>query len=1011
MSEEILKALMQLFALIIKQDGGMLSSEREYVVNFLEKQLNHDSVGEYLELFDRDVGPIMDHQPEEIESKAPSVKDSVKIFSICKQINRTLTQSQKVVVLMRLYELVNADKRFTLQRMNIINTVSEVFRILPEEFKSIERFIKHDSNKDPGDSSILMIRHQTRCADCEEEKDQLSALPDPIFVLRVSSVDLYFIKHYSENQLFLNGLPLDSGKIYTIAKGSSLRYQHGQPVYYSDISSHFLSRKEFDKISLVAENVTFKFPGGVIGINNVNIAEREGNLIGIMGSSGTGKTTLLNLLSGIHKPDKGTVRINGIDLASEPESTDGIIGFVPQDDLLLEDLTVSENLYYAACLCFRDKNKGELTEMVDNILRTLGLFEKKDLKVGSPLKKVISGGQRKRLNIALELIREPSILFLDEPTSGLSSRDSENVMDLLRELTYKGKLIFAVIHQPSSEIFKMFDRMVILDQGGEMVYYGNPIEALIYFKTLDAQIDSNIGECPTCGNINPENIFTIMETEVVDEFGRYTGIRKRTASDWAEEFRENTDERPIREIKTKPLSNLKRPNLAKQFMIFLQRDLSSKLANRQYVLLTLLEAPVLGFILSYIIRYIADPGSNIYIFRENENIPIYIFMSLIVALFLGLITSAEEIFKDKKIRNREKFLNLSRGSYLLAKVIMLFVISAIQALLFLAVANPILGIKGLTFQYWIALFTTAAFANILGLNVSGAFNSAITIYIVVPMLMIPMMVLSGAMFPFDKLNRTLGSIDKTPWIAEVMPTKWTYEALMVKQFKDNEYDRLVYDMNKTISVSDYNTVFRLPELSSALNSTVLDYRRNNLSNENPSGLPLLKNEIEKLAVNENLKPFKDTDRLNPEDFNHLVAEKVSAYLDSVTIYFRDKSNSTDIRKDNFISANRLKLDKLYNDYHNTRLEEIVTKLYEKNKILEYKNELIQNYDPVYKDPAGKEFPAFRSHFFAPTKVALGKRFDTFDFNILFVWGMSMLLYILLYFNIFERMVHFFSKKQ
>ena len=800
MSEAILKALMQLFALIIKQDGGMLSRERDYVINFLEKQLNHDSVNDYLELFDRDAGPVMDNVTE-VKDKPPTVKDSVKIFSICRQINRTLNQSQKVVVLMRLYELVNADKRYTNQRMNIINTVSEVFRISPDEFRSIELFIKHDNDKNPGDNAILVLKHRAACPDCESSQDDDAPDSNLIIILRVSSVDLHFIKHYSDNQLFLNGLPLDSGKIYTMAKGSSLRYQYGLPIYFSDISSHYLSKKKYDTISLEAKNLVYNFRGGQKGINNVNIAEREGNLVGIIGGSGAGKTTLLNLLSGILKPSGGSVKINSIDLSSRPGELDGIIGYVPQDDMLMDDLTVFENLFYSASLCFRDLDKSDITVLVDNMLLLLGLYEKKELKVGSSLNKVISGGQRKRLNIALELIREPSILYVDEPTSGLSSRDSENIMDLLRELAFKGKLVITSVHQPSSEIFKMFDRMIILDRGGEMVYYGNPIESLIYFKTIDEQIDSHIGECPTCGNLNPEIIFNIIETEVVDEFGRYTGVRKRTPSDWSRKFNELKPESQFHEVKTAPVSNLKRQSRIKQFWIFLQRDLRSKISNRQYVMLTLLEAPLLALILSYIIRYIADPESNIYIFRENENIPVYIFMCLIVALFLGLITSAEEIFKDRKIRTREQLLNLSQGSYLLAKVILLLSISAIQSFLFVIVANPMLGIKALHFQYWFALFTTAVCANVLGLNISSAFNSAITIYIVVPLLMIPMMVLSGAMFPFDKINRNLGNVEKVPWVAEIMPTRWTYEALMVTQFKDNEYDRLIYDMNKTISLS------------------------------------------------------------------------------------------------------------------------------------------------------------------------------------------------------------------
>ncbi len=1009
MSEEILKALMHLFALIIKQDGGMLSSEREYVVNFLRKQLSQDSVNEYLELFDRDVGPIMEDK-KNVENKPPSVKDSVKIFSICKQINRTLNQSQKVVVLMRLFELVNADKRFTMQRMNIINTVAEVFRILPEEFISIEVFVRHDSADDPGNSSILLLKLQTKHTDNDDGLPVEHSTDNLLLVLRISSVDLYFVKHYSSNQLYLNGLPLHTGKIYTVAKGSSLRYQHGQPIYYSDISSHFLSRKAFDKLSLVTENLRYSFPGGQTGINNINISEREGNLVGIMGSSGAGKTTLLNLLSGINTPHKGYVKINGLDLAKHPESLDGIIGYVPQDDLLIEDLTVFQNLFYAASLCFRDMDKNELSGMVDRILQNLGLSEEKDLRVGSPLKKVISGGQRKRLNIALELIREPSVLFLDEPTSGLSSRDSENVMDLLRELTFKGKLVFSVIHQPSSEIFKMFDRIIILDQGGEMVYYGNPIEALIHFKTLDAQIDSNIGECPTCGNINPETIFNIIETEVVDEFGRYTGVRKKSPSEWANEFNKLNPPVSVNEIRSVPRTNLKRPGLIKQFRIFLQRDLLSKISNRQYVILTLLEAPVLGFILSYIIRYIADPESNIYIFSENENIPVYIFMSLIVALFLGLITSAVEIFKDRKIRNREKFLNLSNGSYLGAKVILLFSISALQSFLFIIVANTILGIKGLTFEYWLALFTTAAFANVLGLNISSSFNSAITIYIAVPMLMIPMMVLSGAMFSFDKLNRHLGSVDKVPWIAEIMATKWTYEALMVTQAKDNEYDKLFYDMNKTISVADYNTIYRLSYLENALNTTVLHYRRKELSEKNPAKLDLLRNEVELLSANPFLFRFEELDKLNAQDFNHFIAEKLYEYLDSVNSIYINAGNSADIRKDRFVSANREELNQFENKYHNYQLQEIVTKLYEPNKILEYNNRLIQNYDPIYDDPTGESFLSFRSHFLAPTKLCLGIRFDTYVFNIIFVWLMTFIFYLMLYFNIFEKMVNSLSIK-
>jgi len=221
-------------------------------------------------------------------------------------------------------------------------------------------------------------------------------------------------------------------------------------------------------------------------------------------------------------------------------------------------------------------------------------------------------------------------------------------------------------------------------------------------------------------------------------------------------------------------------------------------------------SPVLAFILAYIIRYTADPTSNTYVFRENENIPIYIFMALIVVLFLGLIVSAEEIFKDRKILKREKFLHLSRSSYLLAKIGTLITISAIQSITFVLIANGILGIHEMTLAYWLVLFSTAVCANMIGLVISSAFNSAVTIYIVIPLVMIPMMVLSGAMFSFEKLNRTITTVDKVPVITELMPTKWAYEALMVTQFKENEFEKNFFDYEKRISYNNFKSAYLLP---------------------------------------------------------------------------------------------------------------------------------------------------------------------------------------------------------
>jgi|WetSurSiteA1Bulk_404760.scaffolds.fasta_scaffold00737_4 ABC transport system ATP-binding/permease protein len=1023
MSEEILKALMQLFAIIAKQDAGVESTQVEYVKNFLQQQLNDEEVKEYYMLFrqysgmeDADNGA--DNDEEKNSKKLTSVKDSVRILGLCKKINKTLTQKQKVVVLVRLFEIVNADRKFTDQRMQIINTVAEVFKVEKEEFSSIESFVISNEVNQLDDINILVINDK-------EEQLQFAKkiitkhLQANIFILKINSVDLYFLKYTGNEDLFLNGLPIRNDRIYLFANGSAVKLPKSAPVYYSDVMAHFLADTVSSQISYIARELEYKFPNGNVGIKDISFSETHGRLIGIMGASGAGKTTLLNMLCGVEPPSKGEVLINGIDLHKSREKLEGVIGLVPQDDLLIEELTVYQNLYYNAKLCFKDKTEEEIDGLVNKTLQNLGLYDRKDLKVGSPLKKMISGGQRKRLNIALELIREPSILFVDEPTSGLSSRDSENVMDLLRELALKGKLIFVVIHQPSSEIYKMFDKMIILDAGGHLIYYGNPVEAVMYFKRLDAQINSEVGECPTCGNVNPELIFNIIEAKVVDEFGNYTDARKVTPQQWEEHYKQLIKYTELKPGEDYPPKNLKIPDWFKQLRIYTVRDFLSKISNKQYVALSLLEAPVLGFILSAIIRYIEDPDSGKYIFRVNENIPIFIFMALIVALFLGLTVSAEEIFRDRKILKRERFLNLSRSSYLCSKIIILFAISAIQAFLFVAVANGFLGIRDMGFPYWFALFSTAAFANMLGLNISASFNSAVTIYILIPLVMIPMMILSGAMFSFDKLNRHVSRVDKVPVIAEIMVTKWSYEALMVHQYKDNKFMKnKLYAIEKEESQSDYKKVYWLPELFERLERIKNEVDNAGTVNMSASDLLVIANEIGKESMsNTDIAPFENLQELVPGKFNAQTAGMVYEYLSALDKYYGDKFQRISRQKENYFNYYLDRDPDAYNllrdRYHNEGISDIVRKVYEKNKILEFNHELVQHYDPIYQDPYVGSIFALRTHFYSPVKPFLGKTFDTYWYNMIVIWLLTIFLYLALYFEWLKKLIDLsqrFNKK-
>jgi ABC-type multidrug transport system ATPase subunit len=1004
MSEEILKALMQLFAIIAKQDTGSSSGQTNYINNFLRSQLNELKVDEYVNLYNEFLGN-KETLSKENEKKLTSVKDSVRTLAICKKINKTLTQKQKIVVLIRLYEFICADNSHTQQRLQIISTVSEVFKITDQEKELIEDFIFNPANFNTEHSDSLLITENDTSAYTGKliKSDGFHGI---LRIIKMSSVNLYFLKYEGHSDVFLNGISIKGKTVYLLPQGGTLRLPRGT-VYYSDIVSRFHDINKERDFVFSAENISFNFKSGEQALRNITLNETGGKLIGIMGGSGAGKTTLLNVLSGIEKPSSGSVTINGINIHLKSKSLDGLIGYISQDDLLFEDLTVFQNLYYNAELCHGNQTKNDIAHKTIKTLSDLGLKDAKNIKAGSPLNKMISGGQRKRLNIALELIREPPLLFVDEPTSGLSSKDSENVMDLLKELSLKGKQIYVVIHQPSSDIYKMFDKVIILDKGGYQIYYGNPIEAVMYFKKTVNQINSDIGECESCGNVNPEIMFNIIEAKEVDEYGNSTENRKVHPAQWAKFYNEkSTLNNNIRaEESIIPKVSFFRPGKIKQFFIFLKRDLFSKLSNHQYLLINLLEAPLLAFILAGFMRYYGSNENAAYVFKENENIPAYIFISVIVMLFLGLTVSAEEIFRDKKILKREQFLNLSKSSYLYSKIFLLFIISAIQSISFVIIGNYIIGIKGMTFDYSVVLFSVAAFSNIIGLNISSAFNSAVTIYIIIPLLIIPQMILGGAMISFDKINKYLGGGEKVPVIAEFMISRWAYEALMVNQFKENHYEKEIYFLDKKISQANYIIAYYLPELTKVNSESKELIRSEEQKGKLKSNMRLLNNELNK-------SPFTQTNvKINFEKQQNInECEKAKILIDKLSQNYSDTFNYWDEKKEklinNLIKANGIeKINRIKDSYSNENLSDILFRSFSKNKVIRENERLVQVVDPIFQTPSCSKLFSFNEPLFLPEKQIYGVKIPTLVFNLITIGIFSVFGFIALYFGWLSKILN------
>lgn len=1010
MSEKILETLMQLFAIIAKPQSN--DSERRGVVEaFLKRMLNQELVKEYLSTYDKEY----EEARKKLEKSSAERREgaiAIRIRKLCKEINEQgqLDQEQRIVVVIQVLEFCKSGGQEVSQlELGFISTLAEGLNITSEEYEFIEKFVLNQFTSIPATSNLLVI-NGTKDFDPKGAKHVFKdLLKGHIWILFVPSVNKYFVRFTASGELSMNGQLLQEDKVYPLSQGSSIKGYKISPIYYWDVTMQFL-KEEFKASRVVYEvsNLEYRFKNGKVGIHHMSFMEESGRMVGIMGASGAGKSTLLGVLNGTNDPYDGEVLINGVSIHKDKEKIKGLIGYVSQDDLLIEELTVFENLYYNAKLCFDNLTEDEIVARVDSVLKNLGLYEIRNIQVGSPLNKKISGGQRKRLNISLELIREPAIMFLDEPTSGLSSRDSENILDLLKELARKGKLLFIVIHQPSSEIFKMFDKLIILDTGGYLIYNGNPVDSIEYFKRKIEQANYNESECYVCGNVNPEQIFNIVETRVFTESGQPTDTRRISPADWSTHYKAEQKKEMLERGASIPEINFKTPNKIKQLIVFIKRDLLSKIADTQYLLITLLEAPILAFFLAILIRYFDESTKDAhYTLYDNSNLPVYIFMSVIVAIFMGLTVSAEEIIKDRKILKREAFLNLSWNSYLMSKVFVQFAISAIQALTFVIVGNSISGIRGMWFEYWLVLFSCWAGANMLGLVISDSFKAVVTIYILIPFLVIPQIILSGVMVKFEKLNPSIPLTNPVgiPFYGEFITARWGYEALAVNQFINNKYENQFYVYDKAMSKAKFKKDYWNVEIKGKLDNIQNDLNKGTRSNDFNEKLVVVYNEFSKEKILIPDIKFESIESLKPDKVTKEVVADALAYVERLRKYYIAYSNNAKDRKDALVT--RLQTEdnagflKLRDRYANESLEEFVTNKNETVRFVEFNGEIIQKLEPIFMEP---KHSFIKAHFYSPTKKVFGWKVDTYVVNVIVLWFMTTLLYLALYFRLLKKLL-------
>ncbi len=481
-------------------------------------------------------------------------------------------------------------------------------------------------------------------------------------------------------------------------------------------------------VSVDAADVVIKRGRGkksFVTSNHISLNIKPGELIAIIGGSGAGKSTILNCMCGYLKPTAGEVFVNGLNLYQNFDSLKKLIGYVPQSDIVYDNLTLHDMLLYTAKLRLpKDTSSAERESAITRAINMVELTEKRDSLIRS-----LSGGQRKRASVAVELLSDPNLLFLDEPASGLDPGTERNLMQSLRNMADGGKTVILVTH--STLQLKMCDKIVFMGKGGNLCFFGSYDEALTFFGVSD----------------------------IVDVYNMIT----EQAKQWSAKYESSrASSGKMRQISAAP--NRSKESRFKQLCILSARYLKLVANDRQRLLLLLVQAPLLAVLISFV----AD-GEQ---FGQYEMTKSLLFALSCSAFWVGMLNAIQEICKERTIMKREYMTGLSLSAYICSKIIVLGILCLIQSVMITGVFNVMVGLpeKGIIMHPFLELlvttFITAVASTAMGLFVSSLFTNADRAMTVAPILLMPQILFSGLIF---KLS---GATEIISWIAVC---RWSME--------------------------------------------------------------------------------------------------------------------------------------------------------------------------------------------------------------------------------------------
>ena len=613
----------------------------------------------------------------------------------------------------------------------------------------------------------------------------------------------------AERVVMVNGHPIREN--CKLTDGALIRLSPNQAVRCR-FSEGLLNEERAVIRELSVDNLSHKFSADKVVLDNVSFTVKRGEMLCIMGPSGCGKSTLLAHLASHLRPRRGHVRLNNVSLYENRNRLAQFIASMPQEEALNPQLTVREHLINASTIRKPHLSSTDHSKRVDAILAELALQPLAHRKVGSPGEKTLSGGERGRLNLGLDLSSPAEIFLFDEPISGLSSKDSEHVTESLHTLS-RDNIVIASLHRPGAKVLRLFDKVLMLDQGGRVTFFGTPMEMGKYFREACNELQILSPQKIKDQQVSADFVFDVIETPLYGPAGRETeSIRRFPPTFWQERFEGNLLVNEVARGDQPDHSRLgdtgkasdntavpspgRRQRLSEWNRLLrthFRRSLRSKFRNRGTIYSILLEAPLLAALIGTTLR--ASPEGS-YAFHSGLHMPVYIFLTATIGMFLGLTNSATEILRDSPILRRERNCRSGTLLYVISKFSALAVLAVLQCCIYTWVGHSMLEVHGMFLLHWGWMTVITLCGTAMAMVVSAVVTTERAALSSVPLLLVPQILLAGALVSFEEMNRGMfeGADDGRaagvePIPARLMPLRYAYEGMMVNQAAENPFEK------------------------------------------------------------------------------------------------------------------------------------------------------------------------------------------------------------------------------